>query len=1094
MATFYEDTGWFVLPDLRQVQMRSIRRFFQMTLLAQFKWFGSLRFVSFDGHFQFQLMGGAYRLESPRLNERDAVHASTTYASNLYVPAQLVGSTRVETEEQILCLGSVPLVSASGTFVINGVPRCVVNQRLTAPGIYYTLNARGTYLATIVAESGRRLRLELDTEQVLSVRVTREDKISVGLLLVCLGLDKEHVPMELRYCSEDSEDSDDIEDWPEFSAPGFQFSSLAKRELPVILRELLSEGLKRRYKLVRRPLIRRTLYWQDMLIRPYGLGVRGRLSVNRALYPHGVCAAPKNTRLNPLDILIACQRLLEAGDSALLLDNIDELGHKHVKSAGEVMNEQLKFLLEEFTRRMIRRMSKASIYERKCLSSPKRLLGCVPLRITFDQFFGSYALSQFLDQTNPLADIIHKRRLSALGPGGLTPRTATFKSRDIQPSQYGRVCPVDTAEGQNAGIVTSLTVCAEVDSKGRIKNALRAANTMWPRDCRTGVFLASQDRELSISTGGCLSVIPSVYDRTTTSAQYRRELTGMPSGQAQFRCILPVHYFSVGVTLVPFLEHNDATRALMGSTMQRQAVPLLRPEKPVVGTGLEGQVALDSGTLVTARESGRIEYADGEVVCNVEASCVHWSSKLLSVQKSNHSTSLHQRPTVRAGESVRRGQLLADGAATAGGELALGKNVLVAYMPWEGYNFEDAVLISERLVDDDVYTSMHIDRYEAEAQQAVEGDEVITRHIPHVSQYLLRHLDERGVARLGSWVEAGDVLVGKLSAEEGVGPDPERRLLRAIFGLNAACTRESCLKVPLRAAGRVIDVRWVAHERLDRVSGALRQSQAVHVFVLQRRKIQVGDKVAGRHGNKGVVSRIVASKDMPYCQDGRPVDMVLSPLGVPSRMNVGQILECLLGLSGEWLAKHYRIAPFDERYEAEASRKLALSELYRARESTGLPWLFEYDSPGKSQLFDGRSGSAFEQAATIGRAYMLKLIHQVDDKIHARSTGPYALVTQQPVRGRARQGGQRLGEMEVWALLGFGAAHVLQEMILSKSDHVTARAHTVSAITSGIPVPTEPVGPQDSLRLLVRELLCLGIQLNHSVVCQRDLTSKPSEM
>ena len=1088
-----------------------------------------------ERRFRLRFVGEAYRLERPQMSEREAVQASVTLASDLYVPACLKDAITGETERQIVRLGSIPLMSSSGTLVINGVSRCVVNQRLTTPGVYYTLNARGTHVATIVSNSGRRVRLELDREGVLSARVTRQDKISVEMLLVCLGgVRIEDISSALECDAEDKEDEDkdkdknedededededehqdEDEDEPNDLLPN-DFSHGARCLFQSALRALLASEAARATKRFKRPRRRARrvlplpnvtlLPWPDIFMQSYDLGVLGRLKFNHSLYAqHTSAPSPSSTRLGALDLILVLQRLARGTEAPVVLDDIDELSHKHVKSVGEVMQEQLRLSLSELNRGVTGRLRRLlRLFDNPShpgdLPSPQTLLlGSIPLTVAMDPFFGSYALSQFLDQTNPLGDMIHKRRLSSLGPGGLTPRTATFKARDIQPSQYGRVCPVDTAEGQNAGIVTSFTVCAEVDSKGRIKSSLRAVNKVSPRGLMTDVLLASQDEHLRISTGSCLTVIPGAYDRATTSAQRRREFVSTPWGQVHLRCMLPIHHFSVGVTLVPFLEHNDATRALMGSNMQRQAVPLLNPERPIVGTGLEAQVSLDSGAVLTAGGDGRVEYADARSVSLLQEreGLVDSTVRLINFQKANHSTCIHQRPAVHPHQFVRRGQLLADAAATVGGELALGKNVLVAYMPWKGYNFEDAVLISERLVCEDVYTSMHIERYESEARQSVEEHEVITSHIPHINQHLLRHLDDGGVASLGAWVEPGDVLVGRVASQQARAheADPERRLLRAIFGISTtAHTRETCVKVPLRAGGRVVDVRWVRRESLDRESGELRYIRAVHVFVLQRRKIQVGDKVAGRHGNKGVVSRIVGRQDMPYLQDGTPVDMVLSPLGVPSRMNVGQTLECLLGFSGELLDKHYRIVPFDERYEPEASRKLALSELYHACQATGSAWLFECDSPGKSHVFNGETGDRFEQPVAIGRAYMLKLIHQVDDKIHARSTGPYAMVTQQPLRGRSRQGGQRLGEMEVWALLGFGAAHVLQEMILLKSDHVIARSDTLTAITTGDTVPS-PAGAQDSLRLLVRELLCLGININHALVSQRDLTAQPSRM
>lgn len=517
--------------------------------------------------------------------------------------------------------------------------------------------------------------------------------------------------------------------------------------------------------------------------------------------------------------------------------------------------------------------------------------------------------------------------------------------------------------------------------------------------------------------------------------------------------------------------------------MQRQAVPLIKLEKCIVGTGLESQAALDSGSVVIAKQSGKILYTDGKKIDLVDINKKETTTFLTIYQRSNNSTCMHQTIQVTQQNFLKKGQILADGAATLKGELALGKNILVAYMPWEGYNFEDAILINERLIYEDIYTSIHIERYEIKSRTTGQGPEKITKEIPHLENNVLRHLDKNGLVLLGSSVETGDVLVGKLTPQETEESlrAPEGKLLQAIFGIQVATAKETCLKVPSGGKGRVIDVRWISKKE-----NSSNYEKIIHIYIAQKRKIQVGDKVAGRHGNKGIISKILPRQDMPYLQDGTPVDMVLSPLGVPSRMNVGQIFECLLGLAGHFLEKHYRITPFDERYEREASRKLVFSELYEASTKTGNPWLFETENPGKSRLIDGRTGELFEQSVTVGKAYMLKLIHQVDDKIHARSSGPYALVTQQPLRGRSRRGGQRVGEMEVWALEGFGVAYILQEMLTIKSDHIHARYEVLGAIITGEPIPKPSTAPE-SFRLLVRELRSLSLELDHSVIFEKNL-------
>jgi DNA-directed RNA polymerase subunit beta len=679
--------------------------------------------------------------------------------------------------------------------------------------------------------------------------------------------------------------------------------------------------------------------------------------------------------------------------------------------------------------------------------------------------------------------MVHKRRLSSLGPGGLTRRTAGFQVRDIHPSHYGRICPIETSEGMNAGLIGSLAIHAEINSLGCLESPFYKISNLPEKD-QIFNLSAGEDEDYRIATGNCLALDEHNREELVTPARYRQDFAAITWEQVQLRSIFPLQYFSVGASLIPFLEHNDANRALMGSNMQRQAVPLLETEKCIVGTGIEIQTALDSGSVTIAKIGGKIHYIDNDKI-TLSGNHKIMNTNLIIYQRSNNNTCIHQKPRVGNKKYIRQGQILADGAATSKGELALGKNILVAYMPWEGYNFEDAILISERLIYHNIYTSLHIERYEIEARMTSQGGEKFTREIPHLDNYLLRHLDQNGIVSTGAWVEAGDVLVGKLTPQETEETlrAPEGKLLQAIFGIQVANSRESCLKVPIGGKGRVIDVRSIFRE--DNSNDA----RIIHVYILQKRKIQVGDKVAGRHGNKGIISKILARQDMPFIQNGIPIDMILSPLGVPSRMNVGQIFECLLGLAGDFLKKNYRVIPFDERYEREASRKLVFSQLHEASKQTTNPWLFEPDNPGKTRLFDGRTGDIFEQPITIGKAYMLKLIHQVDDKIHARSSGPYALVTQQPLRGRSRRGGQRVGEMEVWASEGFGVAYILQEMLTIKSDHIRARYEVLGAIITGEPIPKPETAPE-SFKLLVRELRSLALEINHATILETNLELK----
>ncbi|KAA3441751.1 RpoB [Gossypium australe] len=685
------------------------------------------------------------------------------------------------------------------------------------------------------------------------------------------------------------------------------------------------------------------------------LGRVGRRNMNRRL---NLDIPQNNTFLLPRDILAATDHLIgmKFGTGILDDDDMNHLKNKRIRSVADLLQDQFGLALgrlQHAVQKTIRR-----VFIRQSKPTPQTLVTptstSILLITTYETFFGTYPLSQVFDQTNPLTQTVHGRKVSCLGPGGLTGRTASFRSRDIHPSHYGRICPIDTSEGIN-----------------------------------------------------------------------------------------------------------------------RQAVPLSRSEKCIVGTGLERQTALDSRVSVIAEREGKIISSDSHKIL-LSSNGKTISIPLVAHRRSNKNTCMHQKPRVPRGKSIKKGQILAEGAATVGGELALGKNILVAYMPWEGYNFEDAVLISERLVYEDIYTSFHIRKYEIQTDTTSQGSaEKITKEIPHLEEHLLRNLDRNGVVKLGSWVETGDILVGKLTPQIASESSyiAEAGLLRAIFGLEVSTSKETSLKLPIGGRGRVIDVKWIQRDPLD--------------IMVRKREIKVGDKVAGRHGNKGIISKILPRQDMPYLQDGTPVDMVFNPLGVPSRMNVGQIFESSLGLAGDLLKKHYRIAPFDERYEQEASRKLVFSELYEASKQTKNPWVFEPEYPGKSRIFDGRTGDPFEQPVLIGKSYILKLIHQVDEKIHGRSTGPYSLVTQQPVRGRAKQGGQRVGEMEVWALEGFGVAHILQEILTYKSDHLIARQEILNATIWGKRVPNHE-DPPESFRVLVRELRSLALELNHFLVSEKN--------
>nr|YP_009629045.1 RpoB [Lewinskya incana]QBX99190.1 RpoB [Lewinskya incana] len=1057
----------FVLPEFGKIQFEGFHRFIYKGLIEELSYFPKIKDA--DQEFEFQLLNKEYKLVKPLINERDAVYQSSTYSSDLYVPAQLAREKKRKAQKQTVFIGSIPLMNSQGTFVVNGVARVIINQILRSPGIYYNLeldhNAIPIYTSTIISDWGGRLKLEIDSKTRIWARISKKRKVSILVLLLAMGLTIKQILDSV--CS------------PKFFLDVLKKKK--KKEQPQSSEDAIVELYKQLYciggDIVFSESIRKELQ-KKFFQQRCELGKIGRLNLNKKLN----LKVPENEYfLLPQDILVAIDYLIKIKFGIGTLDDIDHLKNRRIRSVADLLQDQLKLALtrlENSVRQIIRGATK-----RKRLPNPKSLISPTPLIATFKEFFGSHPLSQFLDQTNPLTEIVHKRRLSSLGPGGLTRRTANFQVRDIHFSHYGRICPIETSEGMNAGLIASLAIHAKVNTWGSLESPFYKMSKISKEE-KLLYLSAGEDEYYRIATGNCLALDQDTQQIQITPARYRQEFLAIAWEQIHFRSIYPLQYFSVGASLIPFLEHNDANRALMGSNMQRQAVPLIKPEKCIVGTGLESQAALDSGSITIVKQSGKILYTDGKKINLIDTNKKKNTTKFFNIyQRSNNSTCMHQKIQVTQQKFLKKGQILADGAATLKGELALGKNILVAYMPWEGYNFEDAILINERLIYEDIYTSIHIERYEIKSRTTSQGMEKITKEIPHLENNVLRHLDKNGLVLLGSWVETGDVLVGKLTPQETEDSlrAPEGKLLQAIFGIQVATAKETCLKVPSGGKGRVIDVRWISKKE-----NSTNYEKIIHIYIAQKRKIQVGDKVAGRHGNKGIISKILPRQDMPYLQDGTPIDMVLSPLGVPSRMNVGQIFECLLGLAGHFLKRHYRITPFDERYEREASRKLIFSELYKASTKTGNPWLFETENPGKSHLIDGRTGEIFEQSVTVGKAYMLKLIHQVDDKIHARSSGPYALVTQQPLRGRSRHGGQRVGEMEVWALEGFGVAYILQEMLTIKSDHIYARYEVLGAIITGEPIPKPSTAPE-SFRLLVRELRSLSLELDHSVIFEKNL-------
>ncbi len=1044
------------LPDLVEVQRSSFKWFLEKGLIEELNSFSPI--TDYTGKLELHFIGHQYRLKQPRHDVEEAKRCDATYASQIYVTCRLVNRESGEIKEQEVFIGELPLMTERGTFIINGAERVIINQIVRSPGVYFKdeqdKNGRRTYNASMIPNRGAWLKFETDKNGLLHIRVDKTRKINGHVMMRAIGLSDTDVLDKLRH--------------PEYyrktieasAEEGISSEDQALLELYKKLRPGEPPSVSGGQHLL-----------QSRFFDPkrYDLGRVGRYKVNKKLrltIPDSVRILTPEDVLSTLDYLINLE--LDVGGTSL--DDIDHLGNRRVRSVGELLQNQIRVGLSRLERIIRERMT---VGEADTLT-PAQLVNPKPLVAAMKEFFGSSQLSQFMDQTNPLAELTHKRRISALGPGGLTRERAGFAVRDIHPSHYGRICPIETPEGPNAGLIGSLATHARINEYGFIETPFwKCENGRVIKEGEPIYLAADAEDECRVAPGDVATDSEGYIRAELVPVRYRQDFEKVPPKQVDYVQLSPVQIISIATSLIPFLEHDDANRALMGSNMQRQAVPLLRPTRPLVGTGLEPQLTRDSGMVPITRIDGVVSFVDSATIVVTPPEGGKHVHYLQKYQRSNQDTCLNHRPIVQVGDQVVRGQVLADGSACQGGELALGQNLTVAYMPWEGYNYEDAILISERLVHDDLYTSIHIEKYEIEARQTKLGPEEITREIPNIAEDALGNLDENGIVRIGAFVTAGDVLVGKVTPKGESDQPPEEKLLRAIFGEKARDVRDNSLRVPFKEQGRVVDVRIYTREQGDELPPGA--NMVVRVYVAVRRKIQVGDKMAGRHGNKGIISRILPRQDMPYLPDGSPVDIVLNPLGVPSRMNVGQVFECLMGWAAEHLGIRVKIIPFDEMHQPEMSKKTVTQFLEQAAAQPGKEWVYTPEHPGKIKLIDGRTGEPFDQPVTVGKAHILKLVHMADDKIHARSTGPYSLVTQQPLGGKAQQGGQRLGEMEVWALEAYGAAYTLQELLTVKSDDMQGRNEALNAIVKGKPIPRP--GTPESFKVLMRELQSLGLDI-----------------
>jgi DNA-directed RNA polymerase subunit beta len=1074
----------FMLPDLIEIQRESFRWFLEEGFIEELESFSPIE--DYTGKLELHFLPRDYRVVEPKYDMEESKRRDTTYAVQLRLPARLINKETGEIKEQEVFLGEIPLMTDRGTFIINGAERVIVNQIVRSPGVYFKkeidTNGRSAFNASLIPNRGAWLKFETDANDLVWVRIDKTRKLSALVLLKALGLSDGEILDSLRHPEYLQKTIEKEGNFTEDDALMELYRKLRPGEPPTVAGG--QQLLESRFFDPKR----------------YDLGKVGRYKINKKLRLN----IPDTTRvLTPQDILGCIDYLINLEFDTGTIDDIDHLGNRRIRSVGELLQNQVRVGLNRLERIIRERMTVSDADQ----LTPASLVNPKPLVAAIKEFFGSSQLSQFMDQTNPLAELTHKRRLSALGPGGLTRERAGFAVRDIHPSHHGRICPIETPEGPNAGLIGSLATHARVNQYGFIESPYR--KVVDGRVTSEVIYLtADEEDEFRVAPGDVPLHEDGSFAVSQIPSRYRQDFQVLPAEEVDYVAVSPIQIVSVATSLIPFLEHDDANRALMGANMQRQAVPLLSPERPLVGTGLEAQAARDSGMVIISDVTGEVSYVSAtEIRVREDGTGDERSYPLQKYQRSNQDTCLNQKPIAYEGDHVVKGQVIADGSATEGGELALGQNVLVAYMPWEGYNYEDAILISERLINEDVYTSIHIEKFEIEARQTKLGPEEITREIPNVGEDSLRNLDERGIIRVGAWCESGDILVGKVTPKGESDQPPEEKLLRAIFGEKARDVRDNSLRVPNGEKGRVVDVRVFTREQGDELPPGA--NMVVRVYIAQKRKIQVGDKMAGRHGNKGIISRILPKEDMPYMPDGTPVDIVLNPLGVPSRMNVGQVFETLLGWAGDILGSRFKLTPFDEMFGEEASRNLVHDRLMQAREKSGKPWVYcsnasekisndvrlQYVKPavGKITLFDGRTGEPFDSPITVGRSYMLKLVHLVDDKIHARSTGPYSLVTQQPLGGKAQQGGQRFGEMEVWALEAFGAAYILQELLTVKSDDMIGRNDALNAIVKGKAIPRP--GIPESFKVLVRELQSLGLDVSvHKLETKSDGSSKDVEV
>ena len=1083
------------LPNLISVQRESFERFKDEGLREAFKESSPIQ----SQNHVLEVTFGEHQFGDPAHTVEECREKDMTYQAPLLTDVRLTNKETGEIKEQLVFMGDFPMMTDQGTFIINGTERIVVSQLVRSPGVYYSSemdSGKQIYKAQIIPSRGAWLEFEVDKRDQLMVSIDRKRKQSATMFLRALGI---------------AVTNDDI---IELLGNSDVIKRTLERDTALTREDALIE-IYRRLRPGEPPTVdaSRSLL-EGLLFNPqrYDLARVGRYKVNKKL---NLTTEEEVTVLTDEDIVATLRYLLSlaAGEQGFKVDDIDHFGNRRIRTVGELVANQFRIGMSRMERVVRERMSSQDIDE----ITPQSLINIRPIVASIKEFFGSSQLSQFMDQANPLTGLTHKRRLSALGPGGLAGHKSGSSRRtnvptavrDVHNSHYSRMCPIETPEGPNIGLIGSLALYARVNEYGFIEAPFRRVENGVATDQID--WMTADEEEKHVIAPANTPLDPKTNEFITTDAEGKlvrphaviartRDFDGsfgapadVPVEDVDYMDVSPRQMLSVAATLIPFLEHDDAKRTLMGANMQRQAVPLVHPAAPYVGTGMERRAALDSGEVTLAKNAGEVIFADAAKIIVKHAGGID-EYHLAKYQRSNQSTCINHRPLVRVGDTVEQGEPLADGPSTDHGELALGQNLTVAYMPWEGFNYEDGIVVSERLVAEDLLTTINITRHEIDARDTKLGPEEITREIPNLSEDMLANLDEDGIIRIGAEVGPGDILVGKVTPKGESALTAEERLLRAIFGAKAHDVRDTSLKMPHGAYGRVIDVVRFSRENGDDLAPGV--NEQVRVYVAQRRKIQQGDKIAGRHGNKGVICNVLPVEDMPYMADGTPIDVILNPLGVPSRMNVGQLLECHLGWAAAcgWDTEQadsdkYVPGPFftatpvfdgaKEDEIAEVIRRANKNMLNKATAAFGdhmrPEFVTQLDERGKTRLFDGRTGEEFREPITVGTSYILKLGHMVDDKIHARSTGPYSLVTQQPLGGKAQFGGQRFGEMEVWALYAYGASNVLQEILTVKSDDTVGRVKTYESIVKGenVPVPGIP----ESFKVLVKEIRSLALDI-----------------